>query len=125
MQEWIDIITERVLNTFRGMILMWSGAIVDIPDGWALCDGTQGTPDLRDRFVLAAGLSLNPGDTGGTTVHNHTFDDGPHEHQLDDGGEVAAGDDFSDETDGTVVSGTTSTKNHVPPYYALAYIMRL
>ena len=38
----------------RGVIVMWSGSIADIPQGWALCDGTNGTPDLRDRFVVGA-----------------------------------------------------------------------
>lgn len=38
----------------RGIITMWSGTIVTIPSGWALCDGTNGTPDLRDRFIVGA-----------------------------------------------------------------------
>ena len=48
--------TSLVLNAlgFRGLIVMWSGAIAEIPPGWALCDGTQGTPDLRDRFIVGA-----------------------------------------------------------------------
>src|SRR6478609_6250644 len=37
-----------------GVILMWSGAIVAIPAGYALCDGTNGTPDLRKKFVYGA-----------------------------------------------------------------------
>jgi len=37
-----------------GVIVMWSGTIADIPDGWALCDGNNGTPDLRDRFIVGA-----------------------------------------------------------------------
>jgi len=38
----------------KGAIVMWSGKISDIPEGWALCDGTNGTPDLRDRFIVGA-----------------------------------------------------------------------
>lgn len=38
-----------------GCVALWSGAIVNIPDGWLLCDGTLGTPDFRDRFVVGAG----------------------------------------------------------------------
>ena len=38
-----------------GVILMWSGTVENIPKGWALCNGTQGTPDLRDRFIIGAG----------------------------------------------------------------------
>ena len=51
-----------------GCILMWSGAIANIPLGWALCDGQNGTPDLRDRFILGAAMDEEPGATGG----NHT-----------------------------------------------------
>jgi len=49
-----------------GGIIMWSGAIIDIPSGYALCDGTNGTPDLTDRFVVGAGGSeYSVNDTGG------------------------------------------------------------
>jgi microcystin-dependent protein len=48
-----------------GGIIMWSGAVVAIPAGWALCDGTAGTPDLRGRFVVGAGGAYAVGATGG------------------------------------------------------------
>lgn len=49
-----------------GGIIMWSGAIATIPTGWALCDGTNGTPNLLDRFIVGAGsVNYNPGATGG------------------------------------------------------------
>jgi microcystin-dependent protein len=76
-----------------GGIIMWSGAINDIPVGWALCDGSNGTPDLRDRFIVGAGGSYNVGNTGGmkdvtlTTsqlpAHKHTISSsssGAHNH---------------------------------------------
>ena len=47
-----------------GFIGMWSGS--DVPDGWYLCDGTNGTPDLRNRFIVGAGSTYNIGDTGGS-----------------------------------------------------------
>ncbi len=56
-----------------GMIMQWSGAIVDIPTGWQLCDGTNGTPDLRDKFVVGAGSTYAPGDTGGAATHDHDY----------------------------------------------------
>jgi microcystin-dependent protein len=66
-----------------GGIIMWSGAIGAIPTGWLLCDGTNGTPDLRDRFVVGAGSGYAVGEQGGlgavslTTAnlpaHTHTF----------------------------------------------------
>jgi microcystin-dependent protein len=42
-----------------GSIIMWSGAIADIPSGWQLCDGTNNTPDLRNRFIVGAGDEYN------------------------------------------------------------------
>jgi hypothetical protein len=43
-----------------GMILIWSGAVGDIPGGWHLCDGTEGTPDLTDKFIIGAGSTYAP-----------------------------------------------------------------
>ncbi|MGG0411216.1 hypothetical protein [Peribacillus simplex] len=43
---------------------MWSGSIKNIPSGWLLCDGTKGTPDVRDRFVLGTAKNSEIGDTG-------------------------------------------------------------
>ena len=51
-----------------GFIGMWSGSAETIPTGWALCDGTNGTPDLTDRFILGAGKRDTPGATGGTAT---------------------------------------------------------
>jgi hypothetical protein len=47
-----------------GVIVLWSGTIATIPAGWALCDGTLGTPNLQDRFVI--GENVAPGSSGGT-----------------------------------------------------------
>jgi microcystin-dependent protein len=65
-----------------GVILLWSGSEASIPTGWLLCDGANGTPDLRNRFVVGAGSTYAVGATGGadsvtlTTSqipsHNHT-----------------------------------------------------
>ena len=49
----------------KGGIIIWSGSVNDIPAGWVLCDGSNGTPDLRDRFVLGAGNNYTVGATGG------------------------------------------------------------
>lgn len=62
---------------------MWSGASNAIPSGWWLCDGNNGTPDLRNRFIVGAGSSYGVGNTGGSDTvtlssnqmpsHNHGF----------------------------------------------------
>ena len=66
-----------------GAILIWSGSASDIPDGFALCDGTNGTPDLRDRFVLGAGKSYSVNSTGGEEEHTLTKNEIPdHVHGI-------------------------------------------
>lgn len=50
-----------------GFIGMWSGAVDQIPEGWLLCDGQNGTPDLRDRFIVGAGNAYAVGENGGAT----------------------------------------------------------
>lgn len=63
-----------------GCIFLWSGSQGAIPDGWAICNGANGTPDLRDRFVIGAGSTYAPGNTGGSTSHVHTLV--THNHTL-------------------------------------------
>lgn len=52
-----------------GGIILWSGATTNVPAHWVLCDGNNGTPDLRDRFVVGAGLSYSPRATGGIATN--------------------------------------------------------
>jgi len=106
-----------------GVIVVWSGSIVNIPDGFVLCDGTNGTPDLRDKFVPGAGLTYVPGANGGVTFHQHTFTTDGHTHGVGGPGflsSVPANVDPTVETD----TGTTQQASSLPPYYALAYIMK-
>jgi len=56
--------------------MLWYGSVESIPSGWHLCDGTAGTIDLRDRFVLAAGGTSAPGDRGGAATHMHMLASG-------------------------------------------------
>lgn len=107
-----------------GVILMWSGTIATIPGGYVLCDGNNGTPDLRDRFLRAAGAIYNPGDTGGSTTHTHTFTGDGHSHTFLPGTIMTAGPQVSDQTDVQNASGTTNPASSIPTYYALAYIMK-
>jgi len=85
-----------------GMILLWSGSIGSIPAGYLLCDGTNSTPDLRNRFIVGAGSTYSVNQTGGSAdaivvSHNHTatstVTDPGHTHGLQNLGSAQAGDD--------------------------------
>jgi len=186
----------------KGIILMWSGAVVNIPTGWALCDGANGTPNLRDRFIVGAGSTYSVAATGGSkdavlvnhthtasassaftgsalsghshdvtiSPHNHSITDPGHRHtwgsgrEGDDKGSGGSADEFtyaagSNATviqpavtgiginftstpasltsvsagtpSGTVATtvtvnnqGVSGTDANLPPYYALAFIMK-
>ena len=147
---------------------MWSGTDAGVPANWALCDGTGGTPNLIDKFIVGRGSAYAADSTGGsanavTVSHTHSTTESAHNH-----GFVFFGRDNQD-YDGFGNSGTTNTVDHgnyaeleqsggpdgdrlagytadtqtvptglsidaqgvsgtnanLPPYYAIAYIMRI
>lgn len=113
-------------KTVFGCIVAYHGAIVDIPTGWALCDGNNGTPDLRDSFVVGAGGVYPVGNTGGNPTHTHAFTTDGHTHQANAYppniiSSAAPDSHLTTEVD----TGTTDPTSNLPPYYALAYIMHL
>jgi len=173
-----------------GAIAIWSGSIASIPSNWHLCDGTNGTPDLRNRFVIGAGSTYAVNATGGSTTKNlaHTHTQGntgsesSHTHTQGNTGPESAhthlvsGETESDgayasphieissdyirsvnththkhtvnitsapgsshshtnpttnagsahsHTNPTTDSALSATQDIMPPYYALAYIMRI
>jgi hypothetical protein len=65
---------------------MWAGLVANIPSGWNLCDGTNGTPNLTDRFIKGG----VPGSTGGSSTHTHDAHTGiiSHTHPITDPGHV-------------------------------------
>jgi microcystin-dependent protein len=80
-----------------GAILLWRDPLASIPRGWSLCDGTKGTPDLTERFVLGVFPDQDPGETGGSSTlalteaqlaeHDHAYATDPggeHEHSFQD-----------------------------------------
>ena len=132
-----------------GAIVMWSGSIASIPSGWLLCNGASGTPDLRDRFVVGAGSTYAVAATGGSAnavvvSHNHTITDPTHTHATTpnpayvgtvQGGHSGGGAQNPDgypalsinsaATGITIdTAGVSGTNANLPPYYALAYIMK-
>jgi microcystin-dependent protein len=136
-----------------GGIIMWSGKIADIPSGWYLCDGNNGTPDLRDRFIVGArqdadniaktNVSGSLSQTGGAATKQLTTNEMPvHEHPgnitSSPGSGTPVGSIFvpsgSVQTkyvnrtvspiESTDVAGNGSAFSILNPYYALAFIMK-
>lgn len=117
-----------------GCIVIWSGAADNVPTGWALCDGQDGRPDLRDRFVLGAGTSHAVGATGGSETVTLSIDQMPeHSHstttiyspgariQTSNGNAHLPGAQ-SNETGRT---GGGEPFSIMPPYYTMCYIIKL
>lgn len=108
-----------------GFITWWSGFIAGIPTGWVLCNGTQGTPDLRDKFVQGASNTYIPGATGGTVQHVHNFTADGHFHSIIAGTDLP-GLGVSPKkafTSTDPIIGTTDLTDNLPPWYSLAYVM--
>lgn len=114
-----------VHNVLAGMIILWGGAVVDIPLGFALCDGNNGTPDLRDRFIVGAGSTYAPDATGGVTFHSHVVPMTAHKHDIVAGAAISAGANYAIKTQVGDASETSLVTDGRPPYYALAYVMKL
>lgn len=108
-----------------GMILLWSGAIGAIPAGYRLCDGNFGTPDLRDRFIIGAGDTYDPDDSGGAVNHDHDFTSDGHFHTIQAGDVLGWGSQYHGQVTTETDTGTTDAGSSLPPYYALAYIMKI
>lgn len=128
-----------------GTIVMYYGTT--IPNNWHICDGSNGTPDLRDRFIVAAGKSYSLKATGGEATHTLTTNEMPsHRHRnahfdeigfdVTNGGggvpvkqRMAMGDNtpynnYVWDTYSTYVGGGAAHENR-PPYYALYFIMKI
>ena len=158
-----------------GGIIIWSGSTGSIPSGWALCNGANGTPDLRNRFVVGAGSTYAVDATGGSAdainvTHKHGGSvsvatkslSGTIKTRNGGGGRYAdsvpvsttgvftwknltggVGNGWQGEGGGNSATitmnanhnhsatlsisnaGSSGTNKNLPPYYALAYIMKL
>ena len=144
-----------------GGIIMWSGSITSVPNGWSLCNGTNGTPNLTNRFIVAAhngsgtgtiqstgpgfnastgvlDFNYSPGNAGGSTaVGLTTAQLPPHNHTQSTRAlrawAGATGASGSPNSTGAQISDTLTTTDtgsglyheNRPPYYALAFIMRI
>lgn len=106
-----------------GQIVGWSGSLGSIPAGFRLCDGTQNTPDLRDSFIVAPDISFAVGQEGGSINHVHDFTSDTHRHAVPPGTAIDQSPDYNRLISYETVSGTTDATDHIPPYYALFWIM--
>jgi len=148
----LDLVIIQPLNTIQA----WSGTLANIPPGWQLCDGTNGTPDFTDKFLLSVPPATDPGAEGGENEHtltvaempnhNHsTFSNGGGNHNHSSittnvvrqrtgiendrvgasaGGQISG---LMGNASGSFVIGTTGGAPHEnkPPFFELAFIMRL
>jgi hypothetical protein len=125
-----------------GIITMWSGATTSVPGGWVLCDGNNGTPNLKDRFIVGAGNAYQVGNMGGADsvtlslaqIPSHNHSNNNFTQLLDNRSDGLYTTDGFDTTRGEpdiLHSGTIQpagggqAHENRPPYYALAYIMKL
>jgi microcystin-dependent protein len=108
-----------------GMIMLWAGSAETIPAGWVLCDGNNDTPDLRNKFIVGAGDTYNPGDTGGAASHIHTAQAPEHTHSLTGGAVIGSGSGYYPTVTGGSVPITVDSASNLPPYYALCFIMKV
>jgi len=116
-----------------GLIILWSGLIANIPSGYVICDGNNGTPNLLSRFVRQVPTAAtNPGTTGGsdsltlTTAqlasHYHTYT----RYSSTDVNLLASGLKLmrGTSTQNTGSTGSGSSHENRPAYYEAAYIMK-
>lgn len=108
-----------------GVITAFAGGLGNIPPGWFLCDGTNGTPDLRNKFVVATGPIFSVDDSPPIAPHNHDFTGDGHSHSLRGLDEIRFEPDYNRDYSTEPAAGTTGAFAQAPPYYALAYIMFL
>jgi hypothetical protein len=149
-----QLVNPAIVAFPSGIITMWSGTIATIPSGWLLCNGSSGTPDLRNRFVIGAfqdtagvayttitGADTQTGGSKDAIVvsHTHTVTDPGHLHTylfptsigLAGGGNSLLANSGSSQNTSTASTGITiatagssGTNANLVPYFALAYIMK-
>jgi hypothetical protein len=126
----------------KGIIVMWSGSIENIPEGWALCNGENNTPDLRGRFVLGVNPNIKKNTNFTVSEMNNISGEEkvkleikhlPKHNHPDNINELGAGGDGAWYESGGYrlrinsnkgFTGEDQPHNNMPPYFTLAYIMK-
>lgn len=141
-------------GTPQGSIVIWAGTLATIPQGWALCDGLDGRPNLLDKFIRGVDTTItNPGLTGGLAVitltvsqmpsHTHVPITASHDHTIplgtgggttgvrtgsgfDGGNSLDLGDNSPTIKEGNFTGSTGSGGSHdnIPPFFEVAYIIK-
>lgn len=121
---------------------MWNGTKEDIPEGWQICDGTNGTFNLKDRFVKMASQDTELGQYGGSKTHNHVMEEtsashshtssseGTHNHLLGStnytgGRKIGTVDNSHNHSTGSTNashSHSVSNGDNIPEFYSLIYV---
>lgn len=143
-----EIRKHKLDHFFRGSIILWYGEPNNLPPGWAICNGQNGTPNLCDRFVVGAGRSYTIGNIGGENYHTLTYNEMQSHMHGADGNLNEIGFDTTNGSGGSPVklrlamgdnypwnniyqkfqtsyAGGNQAHENRPPYYALYYIMKL
>lgn len=117
-----------------GLIALWHGTIANIPSGWLICDGNNGTPNLLAKFVQGvATAATNPGATGGSATTTLTTTELPaHTHTINELDGLGGSERFQHDSVGGGVSntitsntnGTGSAFSNEPAFYDVAFLMK-
>lgn len=128
------------LDKFGTEFLPWPGVIWAFEGtfseaqgrrGWAICDGTNGTPDLRDQFVRGASANCDSGATGGSDTHSHALDTGagmggPDDTIIGPGCECVSGHEAASNSHVHSVDAFSITSGStLPAYYSVLWMMKL
>jgi hypothetical protein len=120
-----------ILDAFpKGVILPWYVTSGSVPHGWAICDGTSSTPDLRGHFLIGVASMADVGTPFGAATHQHAV-------SFQSGDAFAAPDAFKIDDDRGCcpqvtglahkhnVSGTTADSSSIPPSVGVLFIMKV
>ena len=143
------------LSIFATVLMSWispegKGSINEIPTGYVVCDGRNGTPDLRDKFVIGAGATYKSGESGGSLSHTHSGNidvgvlstesvevvNGPpphrgrhghhhHPHDHHDGPPIQKINVLSGDGGSHRHSTKIESSEHVPPFYSILFLMKI
>lgn len=121
--------TKQLMQLFpQGVIFSWYATSGSVPDGWAVCDGSNGTPDLRDRFQMGVSDFADVGRTLGSSTHSHnasgrtTFEVEGTRHGPEGADNFTGRPNWNHKHDFNI---QTSSSSNIPPAMTMLFIMKL